>query len=442
MKKQILILTFFVAAILAGMNSFGQGGDGIPAQYIKDLSNDLAGCLPPTALDPSCAGDIDALHPQPGLPYTYSVTTTDRGGVEDDIHWFVVNYNELLDATAGSGLDSLINMRNDMTNNAAYIDPGNGTGDYILDATTGVYNIYPNGVGTSTGQTANSIDITWKTFDGLTNVVLLVAYVVDDAGCTDNIEVYRILPVFNFTLDIAPVAEASYSYIDTTTAGRPEECVSPIESAVYEPSATPLTTLGTLNMDYGENYLFFTVTAANFTHSWLPEFTVAYTSTVSDAIEVDWAYHDDADDPNGWHSTVLTGGVYVSESAAGLKDDPVLHSGTNLTAGSETTGADNGTGECIVVRVRIDHGTTENADVTNTVTLKVNGTMYDANAADATATYTNTALDDLHHVDCQQVDFDDVSTYDLTPRPEVTTNTLEGATQAGSGFVPFETKVN
>lgn len=416
MKKQIFLLTFLSLAFLfAGVKSYGQTGDGVPASYINVLSGALTNCLPPQPLDPGCAGNVDALHPQPGQQYTYEILTTDRVG-DDDVHWFVVNYSDLMDATVNGGIDSMVNLLNDMTHLPSYIDPGNGSGEYILNSETGVYNIPPNGIGTSTGQTQDSVKITWKSFDGLTDVILLVAYVVDESGCTDNIEVFRILPVFNFTLDIAPVAEATNSYIDTTTTVA-AECVSPIENAYYVPSTTPLTELGTLNVDYGENWLFFTITAANFTHSWLPSFQVTYTGTVEDEITVDWAYADEADDPALWHTTVLTSGTYVSESAAGLKDVPVLHSGTDLT--NNKVGADAGTGECIVVRVRIDHGENENADNVETVTLAVNGTMYDANAADASATYTNTALNDLRHTDCAVVDFEDTADYDLTPRPEI-----------------------
>ena len=98
MKKQILILTFFVAAILAGMSSFAQSDDALTA---------VPTCITPTTL--TCFGTADALHPAVGVPYTYTINST-VGGVEtnEKVHWFVVDNADL----AATGI---INSIADMT---------------------------------------------------------------------------------------------------------------------------------------------------------------------------------------------------------------------------------------------------------------------------------------------------------------------------------------
>jgi hypothetical protein len=403
MKKQILSLTFFtLALIFAGMNNvFGQPGannptpiiaNGTPDPYVNYLTpSGTVACAPVTTL--SCVPSIDALHPQTGITYTYDVNVTISGA---SIHWFVTTETDIIAAI------------NNIT--GPDIDPGDGTGGYILAAGT-EYNTPTN--------TSETVGISWKSFDGTTAPVLLVTYVVDATGCTDNIEVYRIEPVFNFTLDMAALND------DGTIMATPEECVSPVESAYYD--ATANSGAGGLVVDYGENWLFFTVTAANFTHSWMPAFQTVYSGSVDEAIEVQWAYPADAAANTNWHTTTATTNGTGTETYTST--DPVLHSGTDTGAG--TIGADDGTGECIVVRVRVDHGTNENPQSTSvTLNLGVNGTMYDANASGNA--YTNTALNDLGEAanpgdPCTQTDYDDNLDYTLTPRP-----LIESATPASS----------
>ncbi|MCK3684022.1 hypothetical protein [Maribellus sp. YY47] len=453
MKKQILFLTFFVTAIFAGNSAFGQTpiiAEGTPNPYVSFLTvtdNDPANvsCAVQEVLPCLTTVVTDHLHPLAGETYTYTVTTSDAaldaGGnpTQDRIHWFVINYNDL---TAPAGI---IDPINDIDNLNGIIDIGDGTGDFILSniATGGVYN--------TPTQTANSIDITWKSFDGASNVVLLVAYAVDGTGCTDNIEVYRIMPQFKFTLDIAAINDAGaiIGAMQTSTA---EECVSPIESATYVPGADA--TDGTLTVDYGENYLFFTVTATNFTHSWLPSFQTEYSGGVGpDGITVSWAYPDQAvlsdattGAATGTWTTVGTANSGALTTLGGVSgtDVPVEHPDNDDTATPVVIGADDGTGECIVVRVRIDHGTlNENAEPNDrTFKLAVDGVMYDANATVAADTYANGTLADLGPDSdttpdgiCNADQFEnDWVNYILTPRPQIETST----THATQGLQYFE----
>lgn len=397
MKKQILFLAMFVLALFAGMNkSYGQENN-----YLDATPSVVNAVVTPL----SCTSSIDEIHPQAGQEYTYSVTTA----ATNTVHWFVVanennivvDFNDITGVTGGN-----------------LIDDGLGGDEYIA-ASNGAYN--------NPATTSSSVNITWKSFDGLTEQVLLVAYVVDPATCsTNNIEVYRILPVFNFTLDVNAIASSGS---ETGKAGTDdaEECVSPIESATYTPSPTPLTVPGELVANYGENWVFFTVTAANFTHSWMPTFEITYTGNQGEVLAADWAYLADASANTDWNSINITTGVTTE----------VLHPGTVI---GTSVGADDGTGEYIIVRVQVDHGVLpENAVNDQKVKMAVNGIMYDQVATG----YTNTALEDLHFADtdvngkCDDTDgfLNDWVEYVITPRPQIINNT--GTTPS---TINFETK--
>jgi hypothetical protein len=341
MKKQILFLTFFtLALVFAGMNkSFGQNSE---PNYL-----DVAPTYSTPAVGLGCASAGDALSPLPGVTYNYSITVT----AGSTVNWFVTDNVNVIAA-------------NTLTTD---IDPDGGGGNYILDAEDGVYN---NGSNTTT-----DIDISWKTFDP-TTTVLLVAYAVDAAGCTDNVEVYRIQPSFAFTLDIAGI-------LDDGTSGA-SECVSPVVSAQYD---------GTdLLMDYGENWVFYSVTAANWVHSWQPSFTSGMVggSTLG---TVQWAYPDEAYGAGSvWHdATDVVEASHYSATAIGAA------------------------GESIILRIQVDHGTNELDAGAATVTVGVNGVMYDP----ASAGYGNTALQDMDDDgsgNCVN-DVTDSADYTLTPRP-------------------------
>jgi len=356
MKKQILIFAMFILALIfAGTKSYGQ-------VVYKDFVEGTPLCTPAVPLPSACASTAGHLNPTPGQVYNYSITT-DPADV-DQVLWFVTDNSAVLAAGA-------------LTTDR---DPGDGTGDYILQAEPAVYNLAAN--------TQKDIDISWQWFDGETNEVLLVAYVKGASGCSDNLEVWRIKPIFTFTLDVAAL-------LDDGTFGD-EECVSPVESATY----TETDGVYSLTMDYGENWVFFSVNAANFAHSWMPDLSAVVTgaSTIG---AVEWAYPANAQAAAGpWNATTV----------------PVLASA------SATGGVVGGDGECIVVRVEIQHGNnpTPLAAATETVTLSVDGIMYDA----ANAVYTNASLADVdvdpNDPDSCVQDYTDTSDYTLKARPQIT----------------------
>src|SRR5690606_12381659 len=122
--KQILILTIFVAAILAGTsNGFAQTVGG--ALPYENVLSGLPTCLTPQAFTNGVCTS-NALHPVQGTGYDYTVTTNSG----DFVRWFVVNNNDLAPETPAN--DSLVSSISGILPIAdGNIDPSNGLGQYI-----------------------------------------------------------------------------------------------------------------------------------------------------------------------------------------------------------------------------------------------------------------------------------------------------------------------
>nr|WP_321484629.1 hypothetical protein [uncultured Draconibacterium sp.] len=398
MKKQILILTFFVAAILAGTTSaFAQ----LTAKPYQTVPSAVPSTLIPTPFGSGLC-TADELHPVQGQVYTYTVNATPQ----TDVRWFVVNNNDLAPVTAAN--DSLLSATGGiLPSTDANIDPSDGTGEYIYgDGSTPItgYNINPTA--DATGQ-FHTIDIAWKYFDGITDQVLLVAYAEDSIGCTNNLIVYRIIPEPAFTIDIAVLNDAGDSIagpLDPITG----ECVSPIESAVYSGSGT--TPDGTLTVDYGENWIYYVVNGANYFDSWLPAFQISYDGGHS-AIEASWAYASVANDPAATWNTIDVSGAFGTV--------PVMAGGSGNPGDGNLPAAG---GEQIVVRVRIDYGTDyEHDNATELLHFAVDGVAYDGVGSSVTDWYDDAAnFGDLHYATCDVDGFtNDKVDYEITPRPEI-----------------------
>jgi len=358
MKKQILILTMFTLALIFATSnkSFGQEVDHLNALP--------AYCVPAVPL--VCATG-DGLTPMPGVEYDYEIGVNDLG----TIHWFVTDDANIM--TAPGALTGTF-------------DPGDGTGDYILTSDPLVYNVATN--------TSTTISLTWKPFNGTVNEVLLVAYAVNAAGCTDNIEVYRIIPGYSFTLDLAGI-------LDAGTVGA-TECVGPIQSATY---VAP-----DLNVIYGDNYVFFTVNAANWQSSWETNLTATSDHPLSVLGNVEWAYPDESTITGAWNAngTPVLASHYVSNVNGFI--------GLN--------------GECIIVRVPVVHGAATENITDEIINLVVNGDMLNPE----TALYDDT-YPDLDEGGAGNPCISDLTTdnfnYTITARPAIT----------ATAPAPFENKV-
>ena len=199
--------------------------------------------------------------------------------------------------------------------------------------------------------------------------------------CTNNIAVMRIIPTPAFTIDVASIDE------DGLNPARPgdtpnEECVSPIESAVYDGGSTTPDQL--LTVDYGENWVFFVVNGANYFDSWMPEFQISYNGGDAPVAEMSWAYLAD------WTNSIAGGPVWNTVTGSGALGTaattwtgatPVIANADGSNAGASGGGFEVGDGnvpgtdgECIVVRVRLDWGTDIEHDGSNgTLTFAANG---------------------------------------------------------------------
>ncbi len=346
MKKQILVIPMLLLALIffSANQSFAQTPLNVENGYLSGAPT----C--PGAIPLTCATG-DGLTPVPGVVYPYTITVTSS----QSVYWFVTD-----DA------DNIMTAPSTFT---GVMDPGDGSGNYILTSDA------PYGDPLNNLLTVN---ISWKPFNGTANEVLLVAYVINGAGCTDNIEVWRIVPNYSFTLDLAGV-------LDDGSAGA-TECPGNIQSAAYD---------GTnLNVIYGDNYVFFAVTAANWQTSWQTTISAATDLGTSGITSVDWAYADEANDP----ATIW--------NASGT---PVLASHYGSTTGFIDEA-------CIIVRVLVDHSAAENLTA-ETITLSVDGNMEDPETPGSYTGYPD--LDEGASGQPCVTDHTDTFDYIISPRPDI-----------------------
>ncbi|WP_346856257.1 hypothetical protein [uncultured Draconibacterium sp.] len=420
MKKQILFLTFFVAAILAGMNSYGQYQTVLTTQPADAI-------ITPTTL--SGCSTVDALHPIQGEVYTYTVANTPANAT---IRWFVVDNEDLKSPTTGGQTDSIINTQNAILPiTSSYIDATDAAGAYEI--TTANPSSYIYSVGTpadynSLTSTSVSIDIAWKYFNGnQPNEILLIAYVQSDPTCTDNIAVYRIIPMPAFTIDIAVLDEDGDSINAPGTGTVSEECVSPIEFATYN-SGSDVTPGGTLTVDYGENWVYYVVNGANYIDSWMPNFQISYDDGAT--LTAEWAYATDAA-----NAATANWNTISNFSDATPETIPVIAGGSAASPGTVGAGiVPAAGGESIVVRVRLDYGTGYEHDDTNGIlSFAVDGIAYDGVGTTTAEYYSDgTNFGDLHYGTCAIDGFtNDVVQYYITPRPEVEAGTPAMETKTG-----------
>jgi hypothetical protein len=312
-------------------------------------------CPAPTAL--TCLTGTGN-SPMPGVSYEYTITSNI---VPSGVHWFVTD-----EANVIAGQTKTV-----------IIDPGNGTGDYLLSVDAGDYNL-------ATG-TDMTIELTWNSFDGNAHQVLLVVYTLDETGCTDNVQAWRIIPQYNFTLDVAGI-------LDDGTDGA-SECVSPIQTATFNGTE--------LAMDYGQNYVFFAVNAANWTTSWVPTIADGSTTTYGGTIVgYEWAYPDQA---------------HGATPVWNAPNTPVLAS----HYASVSSGFIGAAGECIIVKVELDHNDYELAGTDEIVSIAVDGDMWNVTTSAHDGTYPD--LDD-NDTSCNG-DSTDEAEYTIESRPAITPTT-------------------
>lgn len=374
MKKQLLILLMAFFAI--GMTSaYGQ-----------------VTCPAPRAVDITCLPS-DAIHPVPGTLYDYTVTVPTPPGTKEYL-WFVTTDPNFI--TAGA-----LTLSREIAG-----------GTYLSFTGAGYNNA---GTGTAT------IQLVWKYFDPTIPVFVVIQVRNDDGTCnTQNMKVYKILPLNGFTLDITNVSETGVTQAGYGT--NIDHCVHNIVSATYD------AVLPGVVYDFGLDTLYYVVTAANFTTSWLPsvEITRDFSATGGDmgeVVDVSWA-RPGAFPIGVWNAMPLAGTVYTS---------------TNPVVALDPTGGVGPLGECIVIRVVIDHSTTTSYEgiIAEQIKVAVDG---QTNLSAAPADW----LGDIHYSSTLPTPnalcgLEDGFTFDyalqtITPRP----NIIDATPPAGDDFLPIE----
>ena len=374
MKKQIFILVLAIFTINFS-SAYGQ-----------------VVCPAPRAVDPTCLAN-DALHPIAGNPYNYIISVPTPAGTKE-FTWLVTQDKNFIVAPG-----TLTATRE-------------AVGGNFLAATGSGYNDPATGTA--------SLSLTWKsfTYDAANPVFVVIQVKNTDiaagACLTNNLKVFKIQPVNAFTLDIANVGA------DKTTVSPYEtninRCISPIVSATYDATAPE----GVL-YDFGVDYLYYVVTAANFSTSWLPSLQITAIDTKETVTAVEWFRPTDTAFATAGAMT-LTGSTYTAAAPV-----PVL----------DASGTVGSAGECIVIRVTIDHtnGANQYEGLTNeTNTVAVDG---------KTQLAATTPVGDIHFsktvgtaADCGLEDGfrNDIATQILLARPDIQ-STTPASTGGNSPFL-------
>jgi len=311
MKKQFLLLVLAFFAINF-TTAFGQ-----------------LVCPVPRAVDITCLPN-DAIHPMPGTLYNYIIDVPSPAGTKE-YTWFVTQDKNFIVAPG------TLTMNRETTAGGFLAVTGTGYNDPAT-------------------ATAN-LSLTWKSFvyDAANPLFVVVQVRSTVAGeCSpNNMKVFKIEPVNSFTLDIANVgADRNTVSPYETNINR---CISDIVSATFDPTAPE----GIL-YDYGVDYLYYVVTAANFSTSWSPRLQLSGIDAKETVIAVEWFRPTDTGFATP-EPMLLSAGTYTATN-------PVPALATNGTVGAD--------GECIIIRVTLDHtyGANQYEGITDeTITAAVDG---------------------------------------------------------------------
>ena len=363
MKKQLLILIVVFFAI------------GFSTAYGQLVPRPVT-CLTP-----------DALHPIAGQPYLYEVVVPTPPGTKE-YTWFVTQDQHFINVGVLTGNREIV-----------------GTSALVAATGTG-YNDPLTG--------AASVSITWQSFAYNPAQPVFVVIQVKNAASTpdaclsQNMKVFKIVPTNAFTLDIANLmAGASPNVAGTLVAGygsNLDKCIHDIVDAQYDATAPE----GVV-YDFGVDYMFYEVVAANFTISWKPTFQLNGIDPL-ETVTVEWATDKNFTTP---HAMTLGGGIWASADVY-----------TAVAPG----GAVGPGGESIYVRVTLDHsnGANKYQGLTDEVAVLAVDGLTNLGVA-------GSELGDVHTVAgggppavCPWVDgyANDIAQQTLKPRPDITAPTM------------------
>jgi len=400
MKKQIFIFILALFVI------------GITKSYAQ---------LAPRPVDVACLG-ADALHPVPGTAYTYTVTVPDpaTAWTAKKYTWFVTQNPNFIEIVAGI-------PRLNYTVAPGGAEPA--TGGALMEAGTGYADV---------ANTSANIDITWKSFayDATKPVFVVINVDGDNGNCSaiNNLKVYKIVPVFAFTLDIDNLDEDGNNSTPLVYGDNLDNCISEIQSATYDPTAPE-----SVAYDFGADTLYYEVVAANWYDRWELSAQLGPLQTGQTA-QIDWTYMPAGPRPIDptpkpialtWNAVAPAGSTGSNAYTSGVLVAP--QNGTNAVSEA---------GESIIVRLIVDHGTTYEGITDEPITLAVDGKLYhkllpsDTDFTVAGKGDINTVAGLLPAEVCPWEDgyVNDVSTQTIKARPDVQSAT---PSVPGPGMSPF-----
>ena len=278
MKKQILVLVFFVLAGLANVSDlYGQS---------------VAGSAP----RPLTCND-DALHPLAGKEYTYTVAATPTGG---QYTWWATKDMDFITTVAGT-----------TTTNMATKKLASGAGADLTAISTNY----------ATTAATDNVKITWSTsvlsgtsykstVAGKTPTFVAVYYTPLSGSCADNFKVFELDPKNGFTVDILNMLNTAKTPLAYDAAE--SQCFANVSSAKYN--------TGKMDYLYGINTLYYEVVAANFSGAWTPTFKLTGLDA-KQTVVIQWDY-----------TTAFTAPVTVTDQVASAT--PVSTTLTNTSGGA------------------------------------------------------------------------------------------------------------
>lgn len=259
--------------------------------------------------------------PAAGVPYTYDVTILGPGytgvGAYD---WYVTQNVDILDAP------SIIPEVNVF---------------FTVDEATAGYSDYHD----AAGATTNQINLTWTpaAVSSATPFYLVLRYSEANSGATpacnaENIRVWQIDPINTFLLAIEGAETNGTAFANA------EQCAAPLVSAIVTPNADPL--LASVEYTYGENAIFYRVTASGILGDWRPSIQIpALNGALGQTyIAVEW--NQDITGAGAWHPFVGAAGTNAGGTYASADTD--LAQVLDAVAGTP-----------ILIRIRIDNANFE-----------------------------------------------------------------------------------
>lgn len=365
--------------------------------YITQAQTTLNPSITNTQLIPalSCAANANFLHPLAGVSYTYQMDGTT--GAEDVSQWTWF-----------------------ATKNPAFITAGVMASDSLKEGVAGQLLAASSNYGKASAN--NNVQITWSPdilkntlYQGApsTTVFPSPTFVVGygtGQNCADNIKVYEINPILNFTIDIAAIDPATGATLNWDAPT--QQCVDKVQSATYVDATNDLL------MNYGTNSLTFEVAAANFAKDFTPTFRlISGLSGVQTAVVT---LHSTRADALAGANPVAT----TNWTAASVGTDWAL---TQQFTAANT--ADIVKGVSLFVHVVITNSTFES--------LAANPFVLAVDAKDNT----NTGIWDMEDADCTTLadaaDQIDQATHTINPRPTITgANVPDSNTAEPNNIVP------